>query len=179
MYLLILLLVCYSKAYPCGECICRERDDVLSCSGWNVTKLPDLISTTWVQHVDIINTSITDIQHLSTFANLYSADVRDNELLKCDSVLKLKPLFYVVTDCDDYVIHANPSTIDMEHNPTDWTSLLALSPIIFIIALMGYLRTKINVILQQLINTPAYSACDQTIDEKEGVPMASFRETLV
>lgn len=165
-----------SQAYLCQQCLCREWQSVLSCSGGNITDLPHFNDTTWIRHVDILNTSITDISQLTSFKNLYSTDIRFNWKLSCASILELKSIMYTVTDCDDAkTSFIEPSTVDMDEKPTDWMSLMSLSPIIFIIALMAYLKNKMNTILKQLTNTPTYAPCDQMTDERPRVQI----ETLV
>ena len=157
MYWLILTLLLYrTHAYPCGQCMCKEQQNILSCSGYNVYALPLLNETEWIHHVDVINTSITKMGLLSTYENLYSADIRFNPAQGCPSLETLRAAVHLTSDChDDPPVQTKAAVITDQ--PKDWMNLLAITPSIFILVLILYLKNKFNHVMKQYIDRPCYA----------------------
>lgn len=170
MYLSValLLLLSYVQAHPCGDCQCRELQNVLSCSGWDANKLPQLNETGWILHVDIINTSITELSTLPAYPSLHSADIRLNRKLDCSIAIKMKSLFLTTTDCnEEWDVNApKPSTIDIEGTHKDWMNLLSLSPVIFIVALMLYFKNRMTLIMKNLLKKPVHVEYRHSAEEQ-------------
>ena len=63
MYVIIVLSEIISKVicYQCCQCHCIYWMDTLICSGQNITHFPDLNDSSWVSHLDILDTNITQI----------------------------------------------------------------------------------------------------------------------
>ena len=101
---IISTLMCGVWGYNCNNCICTSWSGVLSCYGVGVNKLPNITDTEWVRHIDVLHTDIRDIGDLTQWENLQTIDIRDNENLNCDDVLKLQhdnTHLMLTTDCDD------------------------------------------------------------------------------
>ena len=131
--------------YPCEDCICTKWQNTLTCYGRNVSHIPMFDINEWVSHVDLLNTSITDLSELLGFAHLYSIDIRDNAFLECDLVgdfMRERRDLLILTDCDDY---DSDDVLDESANVPvyDWLNVITLPPIFVIIAiLIAYIRRK-------------------------------------
>ena len=67
--------------------------------------IPNITNTDTVNHIDILNTTLTELPNLYDFPNLMSVDIRDNPMLGCGDILLLKEVMHhlvFTTDCDDY-----------------------------------------------------------------------------
>jgi hypothetical protein len=103
--ILAIMLVCVSGlAQTCDPCICNWWGGILSCYGPEVNTFPNLTSQAKesISHIDILNTSLTNMPDIETFPNLFSMDVRDNKQLNCFEVRPFKNTsITLTTDCDD------------------------------------------------------------------------------
>ncbi len=66
---------------------------------------PNITNTDTVNHIDILNSTLTELPNLYDFPNLMSVDIRDNPMLDCGDILSLKEMMHQLvftTDCDDY-----------------------------------------------------------------------------
>ena len=89
--------------------------DTLICSGQNITHFPDLKDSSWVSRIYILDTNITQIPSFSVsqWGNLYTIDIRDNNLLSCTKVTtfqRKRPDLLIFTDCDDEIINEDINT---------------------------------------------------------------------
>lgn len=144
--LLIAFLLYHANGYPCGQCICTEWQNTLSCTGPNTKSMPSLNNTYWIYHVDVINTTITDITPIATYLNIQSADIRSNNALDCNPVLSLTKELYLVTDCDDRTTLVTHVDQKFTH---DWLNLIAVSPIVFILFLFIYLKRNFKITFER------------------------------
>jgi hypothetical protein len=102
--LFVIFLALVSTTQACDPCICNEWAGILSCYGQNVELFPNVTNKELISHIDILNTSLTYLPDLQAFPNLFTVDIRDNKLLSCDEVNKLKECnseLVLTTDCDD------------------------------------------------------------------------------
>ena len=139
-----------SFTYTCDYCICAKWQNALTCYGRNVSRIPAINATGWVSHIDLLNTSISNLRDLSLFTNLYSIDIRDNEFLDCDlveSYMRQRPDLLILTDCDDLIVDCSDGVLDEPSGAPmyDWLNVITLPPIFIIIAiLITYIRKKKN-----------------------------------
>lgn len=102
---LIIIMMMVSPLLACEPCICNWWAGTLSCYGPEISTFPNLTSQAResISHIDILNTSLTDIPDIQTFTNLLSMDVRDNKELNCHDMRLFKNNIIFTTDCDDNV----------------------------------------------------------------------------
>ena len=94
----IVFLTLLATAFGCSH---NELTDTLSCHGHDVKQFPNI---THVSHIDILNTSLTHLPNITSFPNLLSMTIEDNELIDCQEVINLKESasnIVITTDCDD------------------------------------------------------------------------------
>lgn len=142
-------LIVSSYAYPCEQCECRNG--LLSCTGENVTELPRLNNSEWLQVVHIYNTSIINLENLFSWVSILSVDVRNNQRLPCQALWnfqKYKKHVDIQSDC----IRPMLSIFQPDKPSFDWMNILSICPMIFICILLAYVKKKFNI--QQGIITP-------------------------
>ncbi len=145
----LLLFTPSCVSYKCGQCICRPWQNVVSCTGENVSQIPYLPDTRWVKHVDILNTRINSTDGFKFWNQLVSIELRDNTFLQCYEIYNLGqkfPNITLLTDCDDNATNIEPRTPN-HCPPTDgvtnyWWSALFILPFILIILVWIYTRTN-------------------------------------
>ena len=144
MYVLFVLSMLLSNGvcYQCNQCHCIDWMDTMICSGQHITHFPLMYDSSWISHIDLLNTSITQIPSLNVdqWGNLLTVDIRDNLLLSCTDVITFqneRPDLLILTDCDDD-IHTNNFKYDFLY-------LLLLVPVVFVILLIYMCKQVINV----------------------------------
>jgi hypothetical protein len=104
----IMMMVCmafYGSAYSkdCDPCVCNDWANTLSCYGPEVNVFPN-VTERGISHIDIINTSLTQLPDIRDFPHLFTMDIRDNKHIDCNDIIKLKEEatnVIITTDCDD------------------------------------------------------------------------------
>jgi hypothetical protein len=131
-------------------CINTSWMGVLSCYGWNITEFPTFNRSIRhsVQHMDIINTSLTQFPDLTDWPNLFSLDIRDNAYIDCAQVLDFQtsfPQLFVLTDCDDHVAQQSKECFQNNSSPQGLKSLFSLIILPFLAISLGiYFKSKHN-----------------------------------
>jgi hypothetical protein len=102
----ILMMICFvTSAYSkdCNPCVCNDWANTLSCYGPDVNVFPN-VTEKGISHIDIINTSLTELPDIRDFPHLFTMDITDNKHIDCYDVIKLKQNatnVIITTDCDD------------------------------------------------------------------------------
>ena len=145
LFLLCLLtFVAFSSSYSCGDCICSDWQNTVTCIGEKVDEIVSLNDYTWVKHVDILDTNITELSALLNWTDIQTMDIRDNGHLDCAIVLEMKyarPDVVIITDCDD--IDPTPIAIESANGEMHLLNLLLLIPSIIIITFVTYLKKQL------------------------------------
>ena len=73
------------------------------------------MTQSWVSHIDILDTNITQIPSFSVsqWGNLYTIDIGDNNVLSCTKVTtfqRKRPDLLIFTDCDDEINNEDINT---------------------------------------------------------------------
>jgi hypothetical protein len=89
-----MMMVCmafYGSAYSkdCNPCVCNDWANTLSCYGPEVDVFPN-VTGKGISHIDIINTSLTELPNIRDFPHLFTMDITDNKYIDCNDVIKLK-----------------------------------------------------------------------------------------
>ncbi len=178
MYILLCLLLAAPAIYgfSCSGCICRQFQNLVSCYGRHLTKLPVLIDTKWPRHLDMLNTSITDIDVVKTWTNLESLEIRDNADLPCFKIVAFSrnyPQIITISDCDDDLRSNNDNITTKNPLPMSiskcqdtknlwWHALMAI-PTIIILMFCVYVK---NILTNFMI---AHRSNDMYVED---MPMA-------
>lgn len=97
--MIVLLLALFVSCE--GFCHYRNWSHLLTCYGPQTHKFPIFSENIKhdTQHIDILNTSVTELPRFKEWSQLETMDIRDNSLLPCTEVFKLQHYYYVTTDC--------------------------------------------------------------------------------
>ena len=93
--------VSWVSGTACNPCICNDWADTLSCVGQEIDSFPN-VTGEGISHIDILNTSLTQIPDLIKFSELFTIDIRDNRLIDCQDVFDFRNNntgMIVSTDC--------------------------------------------------------------------------------
>ena len=148
--LMLLSLSCPIHCYPCDGCICNRWMNTLSCISRNGTDMSKLEDTSWIGHIDILDTEIQDVRNISSWPNLYSVDIRGNGKLHCADILKMQVelnCLLIITDCDDS-LYPLPEKLSKHKNGTphmNWALLgeAIIIPPLLLVAIF-YLRKMMS-----------------------------------
>ena len=149
MYLLLLLVLCFSMSFsdPCGSCDCSVR--VVTCIGGNISEIVSINNQSWPKHIDIWNTNITSLSRLYTWGELKSVNISYNSQLECTDVWELEremPNILLATDCQDLQSSNSLNEIIPVDNPELFlfNLLLLINPSLFVVALLSYLKRRLK-----------------------------------
>jgi hypothetical protein len=148
-----------------GACIHSHWMEVLSCCGRDVDLFPAFNETIRrsVTHIDILNTSISQIPNLSNWYNLFTVDIRDNVYLNCDDIHTFKVTFtqlLVLTDCADNVLSLTAEDKSTESDINPVYSLVTLPFLCLSLALYLKLIKKLNLYKPPAINSSLITEVD-------------------
>lgn len=141
--MIVLLLSLFISCH--GFCLHRNWSQLLTCYGPQTHKFPIFSKaiTHYTQHIDILNTSVTELPNFKEWIKLKTLDIRDNSLLPCTEVFKLQHHYYVTSDC--YKLDDHNSNISdcyrLEHinkKTCNHNELYSLFIIPFIILIPGF-----------------------------------------
>ena len=159
------------NAFPCGDCICTRWLQQMSCYGNQVKYFPELMDSSWISHIDILNTSLTELPDFSrdVWNNFFSLDIRDNEEINCTDIIKLqfeRNDLLITTDCDDEDIlfkHDDENLLmttqdygDEDilikydtNNKLKWMNILFIIPVLLSVALIIVYLNKLRLEKEQ------------------------------
>jgi len=110
MFRILLIITLLSKVHSdkCGQPpLCSCMPHVISCIGGDVNVFPIFDTHNNISHLDIINTSLTNMPELKDWAELKTLDVMYNTHMDCEEVLSVKQeldSLLFLTDCNDWEV---------------------------------------------------------------------------